>query len=804
MAEQELTPEERTLERACGLFSFVFAGLALSYLLQGLLADAEFPFVVNSTAKDGLLAALCALAAADVRRNGWAVTVVIATHFILIGGLVLMLLLGGSPTVAGSFSAPPGFGLPDASTLLYVWIGLAVSATALLIFLRMRASRARFRLRYLAPHQHRTLMAMAEVLVLGEDERLTAADVAANVDDYLSASPATTKWKTRLALSALGILPLLSLKPPLTMLSPERRIEVIEARFIRSVAERRTPGFLRRPIQSILFAAQQLSFIGYYSDPRSFEQTGYVPFSRRPRYESAMSSVDRQRRPLEVRTPREIDAERVNADIVIVGSGAAAATLAYRLAERGREVLLLERGLHVDPSEFTEDERSQFNNLYADGGLQLSTDARFQVLQGMCVGGSTVVNNAVCFPLPDDVLERWNDVDGLDAGLEKSRLDASFARLGKWFPVINQSGVSHLGPGGKKLEEGIRLLDLDSPQGEYGIVDANIVDCFGSGYCNYGCPYGKKLSALDTTLPRAQREFGPDAVQIYSECMVQRVRPHTSNGSGPTGSTIECRLGDGRRLEVIAKTVVIAAGALGSSLVLQRSGLGGDRVGKGLGFNMGAPMTGEFPERLDAYDGLQISHYLRPPGDEGLIVEAWFNPVGAQSLFMPGWFGEHFENMRRYPYMASAGSVVGTRPNATVRPGFRGRGMKLSYVPHPDDLKRLVSGLELIGRIYLAAGAKRVMPPTFSFMAIDREADLTRISTAVRDNSDITIHSSHPQGGNALSRDPRKGVVDETFALHGQRGVYVCDASVFPAPITVNPQLTVMALADYASQTISA
>ena len=74
------------------------------------------------------------------------------------------------------------------------------------------------------------------------------------------------------------------------------------------------------------------------------------------------------------------------------------------------------------------------------------------------------------------------------------------------------------------------------------------------------------------------------------------------------------------------------------------------------------------------------------------------------------------------------------------------------------------------------------LPPTFSFMAIDDPADLGRISAAVRDNSDITIHSSHPQGGNAMSKDPRKGVVDENFALHGRSGVYVCDASVFPAP----------------------
>ena len=56
-------------------------------------------------------------------------------------------------------------------------------------------------------------------------------------------------------------------------------------------------------------------------------------------------------------------------------------------------------------------------------------------------------------------------------------------------------------------------------------------------------------------------------------------------------------------------------------------------------------MTADFAEKLDSFRGLQISHYLRTPGDDGLILETWFNPVGAQSLFMPGWFRDHFRNM---------------------------------------------------------------------------------------------------------------------------------------------------------------
>ena len=244
--------------------------------------------------------------------------------------------------------------------------------------------------------------------------------------------------------------------------------------------------------------------------------------------------------------------------------------------------------------------------------------------------------------------------------------------------------------------------------------------------------------------------------------------------------------------------MVVSAGALASSMLLQRSNLGGPNAGRGLSFNLGAPMTAAFDEKLDSYDGLQISHYLRPPNDDGLVLETWFNPVGAQSLFMPGWFSDHYRNMRAYDRMACTGSVVGTRPGGRVRVDRRGR-MKLDYDPDPGDLRRLVDGLKLAGRIYLAAGAERVMPSTFRYLPCTSEAELDRLDHEIRDNTDVQLHSSHPQGGNALSRDRAKGVVDADFRVHGTRGVHLCDASVFPSAITVNPQLTVMALAELAA-----
>jgi choline dehydrogenase-like flavoprotein len=785
----ELTIPERRLELILRILTVAFLAQALIYPVLGLFGPAEFPFVANSFAKDGLFFVLCFLAAGDVRQNGWAAWLVVLGHVLIVVALLGMLALGNHDSVAGTFGQPFGTDLSPTLQLL-IWAAAATFLVAipLAVYLH-KAGVGRYGLKYLWPHQHATAMAMAEVLVIGPDEKLTPEQVAAGIDDYLYSFTAHEKKKAKLAFTALTIYPLFRLRPPFALMSPDRRLAFIERCFVTDVVERRLPGGLRKLLQSMLTGAQNLAMIGYYPDPRTFESTGYVPFSKRKRYAKQIEKLPPLRPVLDVNDPNEVDAEEINADVAIIGSGAAGSVLAYRLAERGREVVLLEGGKHVDPRDFVEDERVQFSRLFADGGMQMSVDSRFQVLQGKCVGGSTVVNNAVCYDLPARTLERWNDPDGLDAGIDPSSLAGSFQRLREWLPVYSQEGSKRLQVGGTKMAEGIEALGL-SENG--GVVDANIKDCLGSGYCNIGCAYGKKLSALDNILPRTQREFG-DGLRIFSECLAEHIET-----KGRRATAVVCRLSDGRRLRVAANTVVVAGGALASSLLLQRSGLGGKLAGTGLSFNVGAPLTADFKEELHSYDGLQITHGYRPPGEDQLILESWFNPVGTQALMMPGWFSDHYENMRRYPHLSCIGVVVGSQRNGIVK-AKRGRGMKLTYDPTEADLRLMIKGTKLAARIHFASGALRVMPMTFRSRSYDSPEQVDELDEIVRDNTDIGLHTSHPQGGNAISRDPAKGVIDERFGIHGIENVYVCDASVFPSSVTVNPQLTVMALADYAA-----
>ena len=636
-------------------------------------------------------------------------------------------------------------------------------------------------------------MAIAEVLLGDHGAQLDADQVAVNIGRELSKLHPAGQRAARLALAAIASYPLLSFKRSWSVMSSSRRRRFVLRR-CEAVARGRGPRAWRSAVRAILTAAKQCVAMAYFSDERATAALGYRPFSQRADSRSLRAAAPEPR--LEVMAPVEVGDKPLQTEVAIVGSGAAGAVLAYRLAERGREVLVLERGRHVRPTEFTEDPLEMFGTLYGDGSAQFSRDLALQVLQGMCVGGSTVVNNAVCFDLPDHVLRTWNDPAGSDAGLDEEALRRSLATVREWIGVRSQEEAP-LNPGGAMFELGVRRLGLDRPPNRFGVVEANIAGCYGCGYCNLGCAYGKKLSMLDTVLPSGQARFGR-RLRILSEAMVLRVDARRGRAR-----ELLCRLGDGRRLRVEAETVILAAGALHSSLILQRSRLGGRRVGCGFSFNVAAAALGDFAEPVDGYAGLQMSHHLTPPPSAGFILESLSLPPLTQAMVTPGWVQRYGLNVARYRHLACVGALVGTRPSPQrLRRRRLGGTPSFSFEATRSEVARMMEGIKLAASIFLAAGARRVVPPTFEDIELRTPRDVARLGEAVTRGEQLLLASSHPQGGNAISRDPDRGVVDAHFRVHGLSNLHVCDASVFPTSTGVNPQLTVMALANHAAPLI--
>ncbi len=766
-----LSTSERWLRGVLIAHAIWSAILAVGYIVDG--DTGTLVSLPNSFAKDVLFVMISAVAAADVRRFGGLALVIAAGYVALVIGQIATLIWGAAPPIdlplVGEVSATAG---------LLAWMGIDIVLAALFAWLWARAARDGYGLRFLHPLAFLTLGAVAEVLIEGDDEVVAPREVGRNVDNYLADLDSTGKARVQAGLIVLGLWPLLTARPPLFLLAPDTRKAFLKKRFVEEIAKRRVLKPLRPFVQALIRTGSQMSYLGYYGDRRSWDAIGYRVYRRRPggRLPLPADAID----PPALETLEEPPHRRY--DSIVVGSGAAGGILAYRLAESGRKVLVLERGPHVDPRGFGDDEVVQYLRLYNEGALQLATNFSLQVLQGMCVGGGTTINNALCLDPPDLVLEQWQQ---RAPGFDRAALKAAIKDVRTWFGVapIAESTVTEAA---KRFKRAVGELGLP---GEFERMHANISPaCRATGYCNIGCGYGAKLSTLDTVLPQAQHRHKLD---LMADVRVDRIERQGRRATRVVGQ----HRPTGQRVEVEADEIVVAAGPIGSSYLLQRSELGGDAVGRDLHFNITSPVTADFPDEIDSFRGIQMSDaYRSSDGVPRYLVETWFNPPATQALAMPGWFEDHFGNMRRYRHMACSGVLVGTTTPGRVKPGKH--APEVEYTVSDDDQKALIEGIQVAGRIWFRAGAERVMPATFAWQEYRAPEELTQLPGRIQ-TGDLLMTSAHPQGGNALG-----AVVGEDFRVDGMDNLYLCDASVFPTSVHVNPQLTVMGMAQHAAQKI--
>lgn len=463
---------------------------------------------------------------------------------------------------------------------------------------------------------------------------------------------------------------------------------------------------------------------------------------------------------------------RLEADVCVVGAGAGGAVVAAELAEGGARVVLLEQGPAHDPDGFTARPPEMLARLYRDGGQTVTVGTPPIVVPlGRGLGGTTVVNSGTCFRTPPAVLARWQREHGL-AAWSADALAPAFARVERALSVAPVAPAV-AGRNAEVARRGAAALGWS-----HGYVRRNARGCVGSGVCAFGCPTGAKQHVGVTYVPRARAA----GARIVAGADVRRIVARA--GAGPRRRhAVEARTADGP-LVVRAPTVVVAAGAIHTPLLLARSRLGG---GSGqLGANLSLhPATAAFAlmdEVVDMARGVPQSVYVDEFADEGILLEGVAGPPAYAAAALPLRGRRHAEAMASYRRLAQMGLMVSDRSRGRVR-AVAGRPL-IRYDLDAADVARFRAGLARLRALLEAAGAREVylpLPP-----GVAPEAARAR---------DLRLMAFHPLGTARAHADPRAGVVDGDLQLHGAPGIHVADGSVVPGPPGVNPQLTIMALA---------
>ncbi len=504
-----------------------------------------------------------------------------------------------------------------------------------------------------------------------------------------------------------------------------------------------------------------------------------------------------------VHDARSLGGRTLRCDVVVIGSGAGGGITAEALSQAGLNVLIVEEGPLKTSTDFQQNEAQAYATLYQEGGARQSMDRAISILQGRCVGGSTVVNYTTSFRTPDSTLAHWRDELGL-RDITSPALQDSFAHVEQRLNITPWEVP--LNPNNTLLEKGLKAAGLESHR-----IQRNVKGCWNLGSCGMGCPTNAKQSMLVTTLPaalqggatlvhhlRAQRfEFGQGQVQRLL------AQPVAQSGD-PAGSPIT----------IEARHYVLAAGGINSPALLLRSDTpdGPGLIGRRTFLHPVAFSAARFDARVEPWAGAPQTVYTdefmqrsaRNPGIGFKIEAIPLHPGLASILF--GGVGQAL--LQRFQGYANTQMLHGL-----LRDGFEpesqgGRvhlnldGSPLLHYPLTDHVKAGFKRAWLaMAEIQFAAGAREVLPLHEQARPLTRLSDARQAIDAL---SNVAHHlgagSAHVMGGCPMGATSDQGVVDQSGRHWSVRNLSIHDGSVLPTSVGANPQLTIYGVAHLFSQ----
>jgi choline dehydrogenase-like flavoprotein len=487
-------------------------------------------------------------------------------------------------------------------------------------------------------------------------------------------------------------------------------------------------------------------------------------------------------------------------DYVVVGSGAAGAVAAHALASAGLSVGIIEEGPWVRTREFGNGVFGAFRRLFRDAGTQVMEGRSYvPLLQGRCVGGSTVINSAIAHRTPDDVLDEWADGFGLGDWISSLRLEPHFEALERDLSVHAVTDEA-LGENNRLFLDEARTHGLPARR-----MHRYEKGCRGSAQCFTGCPNGAKqgmnVSYVPWSLARGAR--------IYYSCRAERVVVERGRARGvvarTAGGTPEARQKGAHRVALHARRgVLVAASTVQTPNLLRRSGFRARAIGEHFQCHPGVGLAGVFDTPVEmafgATQGAESTHLRR---SHRIKLETLSIPPELAAVRIPGVGRELMDRFGAFSHLAMWAVVVRSEAEGSVRAGWGGRdrvGLSLTRV----DVERARTGLAILARMMFEAGAREVWPGLFGVPSVLKAIDEVRlIEEGPSDPRAYGFISTHLFGAARMGVDQRTSVVGPDFQTHEAAALYVIDSSVFPTNLGVNPQHSIMAMSRLAATRIA-
>lgn len=461
-------------------------------------------------------------------------------------------------------------------------------------------------------------------------------------------------------------------------------------------------------------------------------------------------------------------------DVVVVGSGAGGGVVAGELADRGRSVLLLELGPHLTARDFTRWEAKAAHDLWwpirfalIDGGA----GGAVGLIAGRCVGGSTTINTKVALRAHAKDYAKWHEASGFvgAAGTPfgASDLDPHYNRVERRLGVRERADWKQ---SVRTVEPAFRELGAPlEPVRSY--TDATCMSC---GSCLQGCPTNSGKSTQNTYIADA---LASGQLELRANARVERVVIENGEAAG-----VEYVDHDGMLTRVDAGAVVVAAGTLNTPQLLMAAGLpdspSSRLIGRNLGFHPARLVYGLFDAPQDAHMVYPITaHAMAHQHDEdgGFVIEATTiqDPIGfattAQDETGPLWGAALVETLKQFRRWIGLLVMVNDDNNGSVQ--VDGNGLESFDAAFTErERERMDGALDFTREVLTRAGASRLC--------------WTGLIT------------SHVQGTCRMGSDPERSVVDADGQSWDVKRLYVGDGSLVPRTLSVNPSLTIMALAD--------